>query len=320
MKWYNVALLTSREWIRRTKNNEFLIAAMEEAGIAASEVCWDEGERNNWEYFDCVLICNTWGYEENWKKYLTVLQEIEQKTLLCNPYAIVSNNIHKEYQFMNLEQLGIPCIETVFISDSGFNGSRNILLLSNQTDLVASIRRTLNCNTFVLKPNISASGKNTFVFDGAETCLNRMTSQSELLYYCNPLFKNGLMVMAQPYISGIETGEYALIYLNQSFSHGILRYPGTLYPHQNAQLLNEVPENIRELAECVVKKIPGDNCLYMRIDIVLDKGMAKIMEIECNEPELYLYCLNQKQRNEAASRIIQGIMAKVQASDRKRHV
>lgn len=320
MKIYNVALLTSRKWIHRTTSNRFLIAKMEKAGIMGSEVCWDEGEQKQWEYFDCVLICNTWGYEENWKKYLAVLQEIERKTLLCNPYTVVRDNIYKEYQFMSLKRLGIPFIESAFISESKFGGNENVLLLSDIADLVAYIRELLDCNKFVVKPNISASGKNTFVFGNTETCLNGMKSQAELLDYCHRVFKKGLIVMAQPYVSGIKNGEYALIYLNQRFSHAILRYPGIFYPHQPARLLDEVPENIMELAECVVKKMTGDNCLYMRIDIVLDKGVAKIMEIECNEPELYFYCLDQKQRNEAVSCIIRGIMDKVQASDGGQHI
>ena len=93
-------------------------------------------------------------------------------------------------------------------------------------------------------------------------------------------------IMIQPFISEINNGEYSCIFIDGKLTHTMLRFPNIFHEKRRPYLVNYVPGSIIELARVVEKIKDFSNYLYMRVDMVLVNGKAKIMEVELADPDL----------------------------------
>jgi hypothetical protein len=133
----------------------------------------------------------------------------------------------------------------------------------------------------VIKPAVSATAHNTWVYEGGAAADERLTLQA---------LSEDLLV--QPFLSQIQSdGELSLIYIGGDFSHAVLKkakpgdfrvqdeFGGTsqlVQPHQSAL----------ESADLLAKLKAG--LLYARVDGVMVDGEFLLMEWELIEPSLFL--------------------------------
>jgi hypothetical protein len=92
--------------------------------------------------------------------------------------------------------------------------------------------------------------------------------------------------LVQPFIDELaEVGEMDLIYLGDRLSHAVRRGPH----HSGATPihLDDLPVAVADVAARVLEVIP-ERPVYARIDLVVHRGVPRLMEVELIEPELFL--------------------------------
>jgi hypothetical protein len=157
-----------------------------------------------------------------------------------------------------------------------------------------------------MKPAVSAGAADLYWVKTPE--------EAEVLYRTH--FKNKHeTLMIQPFREEIKTeGEWSFIFLNGSYSHGVLKKTleegiGVKHSTQN-QHYKPTEEMIHQAAEIHQKLLAGrgDNPLYTRLDTLRGAdGKLVIMEIEQIEPFLYLHARDP----ESADQMVEGILEKL---------
>lgn len=258
-----IAIVTSRQWYLKCREDLFLRDALQSKGIRCEIAVWSDNNMD-WNVFSLVLIRSTWDYYLHYNDFCDWLKRLKAHgVLVANGVDRILINTDKEQQVRQLYKL-----QANVIPFSIWHSLKDIKYLWDE---------------IVIKPTISASGYNTFLFD----C--RMKRNCLLLNnYVHQILESGLAVIAQPYINEIKNGEISLVYFNGRYSHAVLRYPGIIGQKKNAVPIKKVSDSILFLGEKICNAVGADSLLYMRVDIVETKTMPLIMEIEITEPDLYL--------------------------------
>lgn len=280
-----LCLLTSKKWYKQAQSTQLQKKYFINEGFLCSEVCWED--IHDWSVYDVVIISSTWGFEDNYKQYLTVLQQISLSTLLLPFYDIVKDNIDKEKQLATLTSLMLPTVPTLKVT------SKNI-----ESVEIEKVINYFNTKEFVLKPNISASGHGVYLFSESRTGCNIISTDKELKEALYTYFQQDKIALIQPYIKEISQGEFSLIFIGGIFSHAILRYPGVLNDHKPSRYIEHVPQSLLLIGHDVIKKYHPNSIIH-RIDFAISNNHPIIMEIECNEPDLFLFRLPKDKQNYA---------------------
>lgn len=263
-----VALVSSHEYIDEDPDIPITIHALEDIGIHARAVAWDDSSIN-WESFKLVVIRSCWDYPLRHEEFLAWARTVPN---LANPFNVVKWNIDKRYMQI-LESRGVGIIP------SRWDPSR----IDDLTD----------SSEWVIKPTISASTKDTF----------RTTSGTEAIRLAGTLRAQGRSAIVQPYISEIESvGEVALVYVDGVRVHAIRKGPSlflssaeasrnvvekTYEPADVSESIWQVADNVLKITENIVS--PSEHLLYARIDIIpLLTFPPPVMEVELIEPTLFL--------------------------------
>lgn len=259
-----VGIVSCDKWKGKIKEDLMLQQSLLESGIITDLVSWQDSTINFSEY-DCLILRSVWGYQNDYEQFKNWLLYLKTNQVdIYNDVDMVLNNIRKDKQLDILDRYSISHIPTIILKDAS-----NLRIIKDF------------CENLVIKPLISGSGKNTFLLKSDEI---RFISDE-----CSFIFEqqdNGIMV--QPFISGIENGEYACIYIDGVNTHNMLRYPGVLAEKKRPMFLSTIPNNVSRLAERVSQIPEFKNSLYMRVDIVLDNNEPKVMEVELAEPDLLI--------------------------------
>ena len=147
----------------------------------------------------------------------------------------------------------------------------------------------LDDKSYVFKPTISGSGDNTYLVTNSNDKFepNTIKKEDAVIIYNKILDDNSdCKIMIQPFISEINNGEYSCIFIDGKLTHTMLRFPNIFHEKKKPYLVNNVPDNIIRLARVVERINEFNDYLYMRVDMVLVSGKAKIMEVELADPDL----------------------------------
>ncbi|AVZ76928.1 hypothetical protein SLUN_36840 [Streptomyces lunaelactis] len=263
-----VALATSAMGRRWDVDLPRMVAALRERGVDAVPVAWDADDFD-WSQCAAVVIRSTWGYADRWPEYLAWVDAVAAVTRIDNPAEVVRWNTDKRY-LRELADRGVPVVPTRFVASG--------------EDVV------LPEGPFVVKPAVSA---------GARDSARYAEHHHDLaVRHITALHAAGATAMVQPYLSRIDEGERALVFLGGAFSHAMRKgpvltdvgvvdndraaHPG-LAPHEPsaAEL---------DLAAAALAAVPGqDTHLYARVDMALgDDGSPVVMELELVEPNLFI--------------------------------
>jgi len=206
---------------------------------------------------------SVWDYQTNIDNFLLLMEKIEKAKVCClNPVDTIRGNIDKMYLF-DLEN------------------ENNISIPATQIISGPKARLNIQCQDLVLKPALSASGKNTF----------RLAREKVLEKFIE-LHTGGdrRVYLAQEFIPGIANGEISIVKFGPYFSHSVIKRPSAdefkvQTKYGGTVELFDVP---KELHNEVEKLSPvTDPLLYSRSDWVLHQGQYYLMELELFEPELF---------------------------------
>ena len=185
----NVALATSAEIPEGDEDFEPLIGALASEGVVAEAAVWDD-PAVDWPRFDLVLPRATWDYAERRDEFLAWAAAMRW---VLNPLEVLEWNTDKERYLTDLAARGVPVVPTEFVAPGA---------QLEQPD-----------GPFVVKPAISAGGRNSARFDPADAEAAR-----ELVARIHAA---GRTAMVQPFLG--EDEETALVYIDGAYSHAVRR-------------------------------------------------------------------------------------------------
>ena len=153
----------------------------------------------------------------------------------------------------------------------------------------------LDDKSYVFKPTISGSGENTYLVTNSndKSIPNTIQKEDIVKIYNKMLYDNSdCKIMIQPFILEISNGEYSCIFIDGKLTHTMLRFPNIFHEKRKPYLVDNAPDSIIQLARVVERIKEFNNYLYMRVDMVLVNGKAKIMEVELTDPDLLTKYIN----------------------------
>ncbi len=268
-----VGIVSCDKWIDKLEEDNNLKNALINLGIDAKIISWQQPLE---EKYDLLVLKSVWGYQNFYKEFKNWLLNVKNNNIpLANDVDMVLNNIMKDIQFNILENNNVDFIDTIFLDQSKLL-NRNIFEM-------------LNDKSYVFKPTISGSGENTYLVTNSNDKFVPNTIQKEdiVKIYNKMLDDNSdCKIMIQPFISEINNGEYSCIFIEGKLTHTMLRFPNIFHEKRKSYLVDDAPDSIIRLARVVERIKEFNNYLYMRVDMVLVNGKAKIMEVELADPDL----------------------------------
>lgn len=279
----SVAIVTCLQMPEEDVDEELLMSALDDAGLDAELVAWDDPEVD-WGSFDAAVLRSPWNYIDDLHGFLDWTVAAGTATTLYNPVEVVQWNTHKGY-LRDLARKGVPVVPTAWLG------------VGERIDLV-DLMADRGWRDVVAKPVVGAG---SFLTD-------RITDPTAppAVDFWNRLLDNG-EVMVQPYLRSVEDyGERSLIWIDGQLTHAVRKSPrlGDAAEHVSEAL--PISRRERELAEAVIADIP-QSLLYARIDLIRDDDDEPLLaELELVEPSLFLL-----QSPEALRLLVDGIAARV---------
>lgn len=267
-----VAIVSCDKWIGKLEEDNNLKNALIKLGIDAKIISWQQPLE---EKYDLLVLKSVWGYQNYYKEFKNWLLYVKKNNIpLANNVDMIFNNIMKDIQFGILRKNSVDFIDTIFLQQSELFSKNIFDMLDNKS--------------YVFKPTISGSGENTYLVTNSndKSIPNTIQKEDIVKIYNKMLDGNSdCKIMIQPFIPEINNGEYSCIFIGGELTHTMLRFPNIFHEKRRSYLVNDVPDNIIELAKTVEKIKEFNGYLYMRVDMVLIGGKAKIMEVELADPD-----------------------------------
>ena len=253
-----------------TADDHLLLDELRRRGVDTRAVIWDDPSVP-WATFESVMIRSCWDYYLRPGEFLAWMTSVERTGVpLWNPAGLVRWNYHKGY-LQDLERSGVPIFPTVFLE----RGARvSIVSLFDERGWTEA----------VIKPALSASAYRT----SRVSLLGGASAQEAL----EALLADG-DVLVQRFLPEIASlGEWSLLFFAGSFSHALLKRPGSGDFRVQVELggsavRQEPPAALLEQAQAIARRIP-EPWLYARLDGVDLGGVFTLMELELIEPFLFL--------------------------------
>lgn len=268
-----VGIISCDKWIGKLEEDNNLKNALINLGIDAKIISWQQPLEEN---YDLLVLKSVWGYQNFYKEFKNWLLYVKNNNIpLVNGVDMVLNNVMKDIQFNILEKNNVDFIDTIFLDQPRLL-NRNIFEM-------------LDDKSYVFKPTISGSGENTYlVMNSNDKSVPNTIQKEDIVKIYNKMLDDNsdCKIMIQPFISEINNGEYSCIFIDGELTHTMLRFPNIFHEKRRPYLVDDVPDSIIQLARVVERIKEFNNYLYMRVDMVLVNGKAKIMEVELADPDL----------------------------------
>jgi len=265
-----IAFVTCEEGPDLHADDRLAADALQRRGFRVSPAVWSD-PGINWRRFAAVVIRAPWDYHRDPVRYAAWLRRCEIDGVnLWNPAAAVLANLDKRY-LADFEDAGVAIIPIEYVE----RGQRQSL---------GTLLERRHWTRAVVKPAVSASAYGTWR-TSAET------ATSDQARWDDEVMRHSLLV--QPFADEIVTsGEWSIVFFGGEYSHAVLKTPAAgdfrvqeeLGGRPSAQ---DPPSALVEQARRVLLQVAGP-LLYARVDGVERDGVFHLMELEVNEPFLYL--------------------------------
>ena len=244
--------------------------ALQRRGFAVEPAAWND-PAVDWQRYASVVIRSPWDYHHDEARYAAWLRRCAAADVnLWNPAATVLANLDKRY-LADVAAAGLATIPIEYV-ERGHRRSLRALL------------EYRNWSRAVVKPAVSASAYGTW-----RTSLE--TAESDQTMWDGELSRRSLLV--QPFVDEIVTsGEWSIVFFDGQYSHAVLKTPAAgdfrVQEELGGQAKPRDPSPaIVEQARRVLLQAAGP-LLYARVDGVERDGQFFLMELEVNEPVLYV--------------------------------
>jgi glutathione synthase/RimK-type ligase-like ATP-grasp enzyme len=243
--------------------------ALAERGVTVVARPWND-EAATFGDVDGVVLRSNWDYHFTPTHFVEWLDRWESAGVrIWNPPALVRWNLSKQY-LLDLARAGVPVVPTEILDGPG--------------EALPALMARHRWTVVVVKPLISASAHDTILVPQDEVAATvRALEAGELR---RP-------VLVQPFIEQIrEAGEWSVIVIDGSVTHTVLKRPAPpdfrVQPRLGGTIdVRPAPASVLDAAARVLAALPG-RPLYARVDLVETAQGVLVMEVELNEPGLFL--------------------------------
>jgi glutathione synthase/RimK-type ligase-like ATP-grasp enzyme len=239
-------------------------------GISVKPAVWSD-PLVDWRRFASVVIRSTWDYHLEPERYAAWLRQCAAASVnLWNPPATVLENMNKRY-LADLAGAGVDVVAMEYLECARSQSLRGIL-------------ERHGWSRGVVKPAISASAFGTW-----RTSVDR--ADVDQIRLDREVAERSLLV--QPFVDEIVAqGEWSLVFFGGEYSHAVLKRPAEGDFRVQEELGGDAvpcdpPSAVIEQARNILARV-GSDLLYARVDGVERNGRFVLMEVEINEPFLYL--------------------------------
>lgn len=262
-----------------TPDDQIAVDYLRERDIQVSPIVWGTDVKEL-EQFDLVVMRSPWDFvddDESISKFTNWLIELEVNNIkILNSVHFMKWLLDKSY-LLDLERAGVPVVPSKLVQNLDLTEAYNKM------------------GPFVLKPCVSASGKNLFLIDSAEKAQETQPIYSEL--------SESRQFVLQPFIKEIRTnGEWSLVFIDGIYCFAVHKKPGKdniLVQAEQGGSTNfiEPPQEVIKFAQDNLSKIiSGYDPLYLRLDILQTDNGLLLSECEGVEPELF-FRANEKSKD-----------------------
>lgn len=239
-------------------------------GISIVSAPWDD-PTVNWSRFSGVVIRSSWNYHHQPDRYAEWLRFCEAtKVNLWNPPRTVFANINKR-SLVDLAEQGVEIVPLEYLPAGERRQLRQIL-------------ERHGWKAAVVKPAVSAGAHQTWRTSLAQVDRDQARFEEQ----CRTS-----ETLVQPFMEEIASGgEWSLVFFAGEYSHSVIKHPAAgdfRVQHQHGgqyQSGNPSSEWIAQ-ARNILSKVDSP-LLYARVDGVVRDGRFLLMELEINEPFLFL--------------------------------
>ena len=289
-----IAFVTSERLPDLHDDDRLVADALRQRGFAVTAVVWND-PGVDWQQFASVVIRAAWDYHLDEDRYAAWLRRCEAEEVnLWNPATAILANIDKRY-LADLAAAGLEIVPIEYVE----RGQRQSL---------GTLLERRNWTRAVVKPAVSASAYGTWRTSSASAALDQPRFDEEVM-------QRSLLV--QSFADEIvTTGEWSIVFFDGKYSHAVLKKPaaGDFRVQEelggHAEPRNPSPA-IVEQARRVLSHVAGP-LLYARVDGIERTGSFVLMELEINEPFLYV-----GSSSEAADRFADAIIRHAQSRPSK---
>jgi glutathione synthase/RimK-type ligase-like ATP-grasp enzyme len=265
-----VAFATYRQSPRLTDDDCLVADVLARRGVDVRAAAWNVDDVD-WARFDRVVIRSTWDYHLEPRAYEAWLRSfLRLPDRLWNPPSVVLANLSKRY-LIDLARQGVEVVPTAHVG-------------AGEGQPLRSIIERHGWDEVVIKPAVSASARGTW-----RSSLG--TSSADEQTFAGPIQVQDMLV--QPYYQEVASaGEWSMIFFDGEFSHAVLKRPADgdfrVQRHFGGHPAAAAPSaRLVEQASAILGRIEG-RLLYARVDGIERDGLFVLMELELNEPFLFL--------------------------------
>jgi len=265
-----LAFATCQKWPEMTDDDGLVADVLRRKGIAVTYVVWNAPDFD-WSRFDCVVIRSTWDYYLAPDQYAEWLRSFSRAgKRLWNPPEAVLPNLNKGY-LSALAERGVEVVPTKYL------GAGDGLLLRE-------VLGDCGWQEVVIKPAVSANASGTW-----RTSL--ATADADQTRFADQVRRQDILI--QPYLPEIASqGEWSLVFFGGRYSHSVLKRPATgdfrVQRDFGGTATPAAPTmSLIEQAQLACSTV-GQDLLYSRVDGIERDGRLLLMELEINEPFLFL--------------------------------
>lgn len=174
----------------------------------------------------------------------------------------------------------------------------------------------------ILKPIVSADGNHTYIYPRADKDLPFIgdpssvldTSRAQQAFDTILDYPGSKGLILQPYINGVEEGEYSLVYFNEDFSHAVHKPKGFKQAASNGRIPVEekdLPAGMAGFAQKIIRHamaVYGNKSLTRtRIDLWKGEKGWVLGELEATEPNTNLQRFKSAQYEAILARYAQAV-------------
>jgi glutathione synthase/RimK-type ligase-like ATP-grasp enzyme len=265
-----VAFVTCRKLPEMHADDRLAADVLRDRGVTVVSAVWDD-PAVDWGRYAGVVIRSAWDYHYEQDRYAAWLRQCATDGVnLWNPPAAVLANMNKRY-LSDLADRGVDAVPTEYLDIRHGQSLRGLLERRGWAQAV-------------VKPAVSASAYRTW-----RTTLATADRDQPAFEKDSDLHE----ILVQPHVKEIGTrGEWSLVFFAGHYSHSAIKRPAAgdfrvqeeLGGHSTPAI---PPDDVIDAARHILSLSPSP-LLYARVDGVERDGHFMLMELEINEPYLFL--------------------------------
>lgn len=266
-----IALATCAALLDLGADDRLLADALRARGCEVVPAVWSDAAVR-WGSFDRVVIRSVWDYHRRFAEFTAWLDRLEDASaVVLNPLRTLRWNVRKGTYLAELAAAGAVVVPTELLEPTPAAPS------------LAGLLDRRGWSSAVLKPEVSASAHLTLRTTRADAEAHQADLQRML---------DRGAALVQPYLPGVERGEWSLVHLGGTFSHAVRKRPApgdfrVQEEHGGTTRREPPPAAFLAHAARVLRACPHP-WTYARVDAVEHEGEPLLMELELVEPLLFL--------------------------------